>query len=145
MRILLIGLLALSPMAWPNARAQITAAAPAPGDWIRTASGLEYQVVTKGTGPVARSGQKATIHESLSRPDGRVLFDSRVPPNKAVTFTLGANQVIRGVEETVSQMRVGERRKVRVPPSLDGRTFDPSFLPPDAVRLYDIELLALAP
>ncbi len=64
------------------------------------------------------------------------------PPNKAVTFTLGAKQLIAGVEETVGSMCVRERRKARVPPSLDGRTFDPSFLPPDAMRLYDIELLA---
>ena len=42
-------------------------------------------------------------------------------------------------------MRVGERRKVRIPRSLDGRKFDPSFIPPDAIRLYDIELLDLKP
>jgi FKBP-type peptidyl-prolyl cis-trans isomerase len=42
-------------------------------------------------------------------------------------------------------MRVGERRRLRVPPALDGRTFDPSFIPVDAVRLYDIELLSAKP
>ena len=73
------------------------------------------------------------------------MFDSRVAPNKAVTFTLGANQVIRGVEEGVTGMRVGERRMLRVPPALDGRAFDPAFIPPTATRLYDIEVLAAKP
>ena len=56
---------------------------------------------------------------------------------------IGANQVIAGVKEGVTGMRVGERRKLQVPPSLDGRKFDPAFIPPDAIRLYDIELVEI--
>jgi len=144
-RTVLLGLVLLATSASLDARAQASAGASVPREWIRTTSGLEYQIVTEGTGPRPHAGQSATIHESLSLPDGRVLFESRVAPNKAVTFTIGANQVIPGVEESVSDMRVGERRKVRIPPSLDGRKFDPSFIPPDAIRLYDIELLDLKP
>ena len=113
--------------------------------WIRTTSGLEYRVVTAGRGRAVGRGDTVTIHEALSLPDGRTVFDSRVAPNKAVTFTLGANQVIRGVEEGVTGMRVGERRMLRVPPALDGRAFDPAFIPPTATRLYDIEVLAAKP
>ena len=113
--------------------------------WVRTASGLELRIVVSGSGPRVRAGQTVTIHESLSLEDGRVLFDSRVAPNKPVTFTLGAKQVIPGVEEGVTGMRVGERRRLRVPPALDGRKLDPAFLPPAAIRLYDIELLAAKP
>ena len=110
--------------------------------WHRTPSGLAYQVAAHGTGPLAAAGDRVTIHESLSLPDGRLIFSSRTQ-DKPVTFVLGANQVIPGVEEAVRGMRVGERRKVLVPPTLDGRTFDPAFIPPDAVRHYDIELLAI--
>jgi FKBP-type peptidyl-prolyl cis-trans isomerase len=73
------------------------------------------------------------IHETLSLPDGRVIFTSR-RNNQPVKFVLGASQVIAGVDEGVTGMRVGERRKLLVPPSLDGRTFDPAFIPPDAIR-----------
>ena len=113
--------------------------------WVRTTSGLEYQVVTEGQGRRVQRGDTVTIHESLSLPDGRTIFDSRVAPNQPVTFVLGANQVIPGVEEGVTGMRVGERRRLRVPPALDGRTFDPAFIPPTAIRLYDIEVLAARP
>lgn len=71
-----------------------------------------------------------------------MIFNSR-DKNQTVTFVLGANQVIRGVDEGVTGMRVKERRKLLVPPSLDGRKFDPSFIPPDAIRHYDIELVEI--
>ena len=80
----------------------------------------------------------------MSLPDGKVIFSSRAT-NNPVNFDLGAKQVIPGVEEGVTGMRVGERRKLLGPPSLDGRTFDPAFIPPQAIRHYDIELIAIVP
>jgi hypothetical protein len=94
---------------------------------------------------VATRGQRVTIHETLTLLDGKVVFSSRTPANRPVTFELGANQVIAGVDEGVTGMRVGERRKLLVPPALDGRTFDASLIPPQAIRQYDIELLAILP
>ena len=116
--------------------------APVAERQIKTKSGLVYEIVAKGTGPAATAGRTVRIHETLSLPDGRVIFTSR-KDNKTVTFVLGANQVIPGVDEGVTGMKVGERRKLRVPPSLDGRTFDPKFIPPDAIRLYEIELVEI--
>ena len=117
----------------------------AQAEWTRKASGLEYRVTVAGQGRLVHRGDTVTIHEALTLPDGRLVFDSRRAPNKPVTFTLGANHVIPGVDEGVTGMRVGERRQLRVPPALDGRTFDPAFIPPTATRLYDIELLAAKP
>ena len=131
-----------------TASAHISAQTPdsvARSPWVRTASGLEYRIAVAGAGRRVQPGDTVTIHEALSLPDGRVVFDSRQAPKKAVTFTLGAKHVIPGVEEGVTGMRVGERRHLRVPPALDGRKFDPAFIPPTATRLYDIELLAARP
>jgi FKBP-type peptidyl-prolyl cis-trans isomerase len=108
----------------------------------KTKSGLIYETVVKGTGAVAKSGDTVRIHETLSLPHGRVIFNSR-DKNQTVTFILGGNQVIPGIDEGVTGMRVGERRKLLVPPSLDGRKFDPSFVPPDAIRHYDVELVEI--
>lgn len=144
MRAFAVTLALLAGMPAARAAAQTPGTAPDTA-WVRTASGLEYRLVTAGSGRPVQRGDTVTIHEALSLPDGRTVFDSRVAPNTPVTFTLGANQVIRGVEEGVTGMRVGERRRLRVPPALDGRTFDPSFIPPTATRLYDIEVLAAKP
>jgi FKBP-type peptidyl-prolyl cis-trans isomerase len=108
---------------------------------ITTPSGLVYTVVSEGAGPAAKAGQTVLIHETLTLPDGRLIFTSR---GKApVRFLLGGKQVIAGVDEGVTGMRVGGRRKLLVPPALDGRTFDPTFIPPDAIRHYDIELVEI--
>jgi|SRR5215207_9406502 len=143
MRRLAISLALLVLTAPAHAGAQ-TLDSSARSPWVRTASGLEYRVALAGHGRRVQRGDTVTIHEALSLPDGRVVFDSHAP-NKAVTFTLGARHVIPGVEEGVAGMRVGERRHLRVPPALDGRTFDPALIPPTAIRLYDIELLAAKP
>ncbi len=138
-----VGMLVLLPyLAANQTQADPAGDGSAAAKQTKTASGLIYETVAKGTGPMARPGDKLRIHETLSLPDGKVIFNSR-EKNQTVTFVLGANQVIPGVDEGVTGMRVGERRKLLVPPSLDGRTFDPSFIPPDAIRHYDIELVEI--
>ena len=108
---------------------------------VKTASGLVYEVVQAGSGDTAKSGNTVLIHETLTV-DGKEIFSSRTK-NAPVKFLIGANQVIPGVDETVSGMRVGERRKAIVPPALDGRKFDPAFIRADADRHYDIELVEI--
>ena len=137
-----------SPATWLYAREvgqgspPSTTPSPVPESQVKTKSGLVYEIVTKGAGPAAKTGQTVLIHETLTLPDGRLIFTSR-KTSQPVKFVLGANQVIPGVDEGVTGMRVGERRKLLVPPSLDGRTFDPAFIPPDAIRHYDIELVEI--
>jgi FKBP-type peptidyl-prolyl cis-trans isomerase FkpA len=114
---------------------------PAAETRITTKSGLVYTVVSEGTGPIAKAGQTVLIHETLTLPDGRLIFTSK--GKDPVKFLLGGKQVIPGVDEGVTGMRVGGRRKLLVPPALDGRKFDPAFIPPDAIRHYDIELVEI--
>jgi FKBP-type peptidyl-prolyl cis-trans isomerase len=110
---------------------------------VRTASGLVYEVIQAGSGAIAKPGNTVLIHETLTV-DGKEIFSSRTK-NAPVKFLIGGNQVIPGVDETVSGMRVGERRRAIVPPALDGRKFDPAFIRPDADRHYDIELVEILP
>ena len=128
------------PASQPQAPASAKPASAA--NQTKTASGLIYEIIAKGGGETAQRGNTVRIHETLSLPDGKVIFNSR-EKNQTVTFVLGANQVIPGVDEGVTGMRVGERRKLLVPPSLDGRKFEASFIPPDAIRHYDIELVEI--
>lgn len=112
-----------------------------PTQLVKSGSGLVHEVVRQGTGASAKPGQTVLIHEILTV-DGKQIFSSR-DKNKPVKFLLGGNQVIPGVDETVTGMRVGELRKATVPPALDGRTFDPKFIRPDADRHYEIELMEI--
>jgi FKBP-type peptidyl-prolyl cis-trans isomerase len=104
-----------------------------------------YEIAVEGRGAAVSPGQTVQIHETLSLPDGKVIFSSRDREDggKPVTFLLGGNQVIAGVDEGVTGMRVGERRKLIVPPALDGRTFDETVVPRGSLLHYDIELVAI--
>jgi FKBP-type peptidyl-prolyl cis-trans isomerase len=108
-----------------------------------TPSGLRVRVLAAGTGTAARSGDQVTIHETTTLPSGGVIYSSR--GGAPITFRLGSNQVITGVDEGVTGMRVGERRLLVVPPSLSRRTSYPANTPPDSTLHIDVELMQLRP
>jgi FKBP-type peptidyl-prolyl cis-trans isomerase len=112
------------------------------GRMITTGTGLTYQVVVKGNGPAAQPGQSVRIHETTTLADGTLIYSTR-SANKPIKFLLGGNQVIAGVDEGVTGMQVGERRKLVVPPSLSKRSSYPANTPPDATLYYDIELVEI--
>ena len=88
-----------------------------PGKTVATKSGLQYRIIAAGKGPAALPGQSVRVHETLTLADGTLIYSTRTK-NNPVKFLLGADQVIAGVDEGVTGMRVGERRKLVVPPSL---------------------------
>lgn len=110
--------------------------------WIRTPSGLTYAVLREGSGAVARAGVTATIHETVTLRNGSPVFSTR-DKDTPVTFLLGGNQVIAGLEEGVTGMRVGERRVFIIPPSLSKRTSYPASTPKDSTLRIDLELIAV--
>jgi FKBP-type peptidyl-prolyl cis-trans isomerase len=112
------------------------------GNTVTTKTGLQYQIVVAGSGPAAQSGQSVLIHETTTLSDGTVIYSTR-NANNPLKFLLGGNQVIAGVDEGVIGMRVGERRKLVVPPALSKRSVYPANTPPDATLYYDIELVEI--
>lgn len=104
-------------------------------------SGLGIRVLAKGSGAIALRGQRVSIHETTTLRNGSLIYSSR--SGSPITFTLGAKQVIDGVDEGVTGMRVGERRLLTVPPSLSQRTSYPDNTPRDSVLLIDVELVAI--
>jgi len=107
-----------------------------------TQTGLQFETVKLGAGPAAQAGQTVRIHETMSLADGKVIADTRAA-GSPVTFVLGGGQVIDGVDQTVTGMMVGERRRVIVPPELSKRTEYPANIPPEATLFYDIELIEI--
>jgi FKBP-type peptidyl-prolyl cis-trans isomerase len=81
------------------------------------------------------------IHEITTLTNGTVIFDSHAK-NTPITFLLGGNQVITGVEEGVTGMRVGELRRLVVPPALSVRSAYPPNTPKDSTLRIDVELVA---
>lgn len=110
-------------------------------DIIETDSGLQYQVLTKGTGeehPSASSKVKVHYHGTLM--NGTV-FDSSVERNQPISF--GLNQVISGWTEGVQLMVVGDKFRFYIPAKLGYGDRAAGAIPPGSLLIFDVELLAI--
>jgi len=109
---------------------------------ITSPSGLIYEIVKEGSGSAAKEGDEVLINETMSYPDGTLLF-STDQIGHPVKFLIGGNQVIDGVDEGVRGMKTGEIRKLIVPPALSKRKEYPPNLSPDSTLYYEIELVEI--
>ena len=112
-------------------------------EWSKSASGLELQEVQVGTGAEARAGMTVDVHYTGWLLDG-TKFDSSVDRGKSFSFHLGAGEVIRGWDEGVAGMKVGGKRKLRIPPELGyGARGAGGVIPGNATLVFDVELLGV--
>ncbi|OGN06040.1 MAG: hypothetical protein A2669_00725 [Candidatus Yanofskybacteria bacterium RIFCSPHIGHO2_01_FULL_48_25b] len=109
---------------------------------IRTASGLEYADIEIGTGATAKTGQTVSVHYLGTLVDG-TKFDSSYDRGQPFTFRLGVGEVIKGWDEGVAGMKVGGKRKLAIPPDLAYGPQGNGPIPPNAVLLFDVELLGI--
>ncbi|PWA27434.1 hypothetical protein CCH79_00000186 [Gambusia affinis] len=71
-------------------------------------------------------------------------FDSSRDRNKPFKFKIGRMEVIKGWEEGVAQMSLGQRAKLTCTPDMAyGATGHPGVIPPNATLIFDVELLKL--
>ena len=107
-----------------------------------TASGLQYEVLTDGTGAQPTAADTVKVHYEGRLLDGTV-FDSSYKRNEPATFPL--NGVIAGWTEGVQLMKVGSKYRFTIPAALAyGESGAGGVIPPNAVLVFDIELLAVA-
>ena len=109
---------------------------------VTTSSGLKYSILKKGNGEIAKVGDEISVYESMSLPNGKLIY-SIEKPTLPIKFVIGKKQVIEGVEQGVTGMKQGEIRKLIVPPSLSKRKEYPDSLSPDSILIYKIELVEI--
>lgn len=103
--------------------------------------GVEYVQVPEACEVKASNGNLLTMHYTGTLEDG-TKFDSSLDRNEPFKFQIGVGQVIRGWEEGVLGMCVGEKRKLIVPPELGyGDQGAGEIIPGGATLYFDIELL----
>ncbi len=128
----------------PTATIETTTFAPslgidltAPG-WTRTSADLYTRTLTAAPSGAATvvNGQHLSVAYTGWLADG-TSFDSGTIP-----FTLGAGAVIPGWDQGIVGMRVGERRRLLIPPGLAYGASGQGKIPPNAVLVFDVQVLS---
>ncbi len=106
-----------------------------------TASGLQYEVITMGTGPKPTATQMVEVNY-----EGRLLdntiFDSSYQRGQSISFPL--NGVIRGWTEGLQLMPVGSKFRLFIPANLAyGEAGSPPAIGPGETLVFDVELIAI--
>jgi FKBP-type peptidyl-prolyl cis-trans isomerases 1 len=106
-----------------------------------TASGLQYEVVTKGSGgPKPTESDVVNVHYHGTLIDGTV-FDSSVDRGEPVSFPLG--DVIPGWTEGLQLMSVGDKFRFVIPSELAYGPMGAGPIPPNSPLIFEVELLGI--
>ncbi|TFH89677.1 FKBP-type peptidyl-prolyl cis-trans isomerase [Vibrio ouci] len=108
---------------------------------VTTESGLQYEILHKGEGeekPTASSKVKVHYHGTLI--DGTV-FDSSVDRGQPISFKL--NQVIKGWQEGLTYMSVGDKFRLYIPSPLAYGKNGSGPIPPASALIFEVELLEI--
>jgi FKBP-type peptidyl-prolyl cis-trans isomerase len=107
-----------------------------------TASGLVITVVEEAKNPGAMPGDIVWMHYTGKLSTGEQ-FDSSIG-QKPFKFTLGKNEVIKGWDEGIVGMKVGEKRNLVIPPDLGYGANARPKIPANSTLVFDIEMVGLA-
>jgi FKBP-type peptidyl-prolyl cis-trans isomerase len=108
-----------------------------------TASGLQYQVLAKGTGKAAGMGKTVTVHYTGTMLDGTV-FDSSVARGEPADFPLNPGGLIQGWLEALPMMKEGDKWKLFIPSDLAYGPQGNQGIPPNSVLIFEVELIKVA-
>ncbi len=106
-----------------------------------TDSGLRFKIIQKGDGAKAQGGSQVSVHYEGSLLNGQV-FDSSYKRNEPIGFQLGVGQVIKGWDEGISLLQVGDKARFVIPSDLAyGSAGAGGVIPPNATLIFDVELM----
>src|SRR5258707_3116394 len=105
-------------------------------------SGLSYIVTRRGEGRQPHLGEKVIVHYTGVMTNG-VKFDSSLDRGQPFVFELGAGRVIKGWDEGIGKLKVGDQATLIIPPELAYGEQGRGPIPPNATLIFVIELVGI--
>ncbi len=111
-------------------------------------SQLKAEILKEGSGEGAKDGDLVFVHYTGYLTNGQV-FDSSIGRGEPFPFTLGAGQVIKGWDQGVLGMKIGEKRRLTIPSQLaygEAGAKDANgvtVIPPNTIIIFEVELLKI--
>ena len=110
--------------------------------YSKTSSGLLYKFEVENKSEKAKSGNKVKVHYKGMLLDGTV-FDSSYKRNEPIEFALGIGQVIKGWDEGISLLGIGDKASFIIPSELAyGEAGAGGVIPPNATLVFEVELIS---
>ena len=108
----------------------------------KTSSGLLYKFEKENNSQKPSNGNKVKVHYKGMLLDGTV-FDSSFKRNQPIEFTLGIGQVIKGWDEGISLLGIGDKASFIIPSDLAyGASGAGGIIPPNATLVFEVELIS---
>jgi len=106
--------------------------------------GVKVEILESGEGKGAKAGDLLTVDYISTLPDGKKV-DSTYDRNRVFNFSLGEKKVIKGWDLGLLGMKVGEKRRLTVPPELayGVKGFPGAGIPENAALIFEVRLLRL--
>ena len=107
---------------------------------IETKSGLQYEVLTKGSGPKPKPTDTVQVHYHGTLLDGTV-FDSSIERGQPAEFQVDG--VIAGWIEALQLMSVGDKFKLYIPAALGYGPRANGKIPANSLLIFEVQLLSI--
>lgn len=105
-----------------------------------TASGLQYEIISSGSGAKPAPSNTVEVHYHGTLVDGTV-FDSSVQRGETIEFPV--TRVIPGWVEALQLMSVGDKWRLFIPPSLGYGANAAGKIPPNSALIFEVDLIAI--
>jgi FKBP-type peptidyl-prolyl cis-trans isomerase len=110
---------------------------------VTTESGLTYIITKNGTGAQVKAGDTVIVNYTGLLTNG-AKFDSSLDRNDTFSFKVGAGMVIKGWDEGLQHLRVGDHAILTIPPSIGyGASGAGGVIPPNATLIFIIEVVGV--
>lgn len=126
-----------------TARAVVPKTPTIPQAAVTTASGLTYIITRHGTGRLPENGETVIVNYTGLLGNG-TKFDSSLDHGAAIEFPLGVGKVIKGWDEGIGKLHIGDQATLIIPPQIGyGERGAGGVIPPNATLIFLVELVGI--